>query len=285
MPLTEPGFDARRWRWPLALRRLAPLGLLLGALLLVYAMGWHRSLSIETLVENNAAIDAFIAAHWVAAVLSFIAIYAASVILAVPTGAVVAVIGGFLFGTLVGGAASMLGSTLGATTVFLIARSAFGEKLLRRVGVRAESFAAAFRADAFYYVMFLRLMPVPSWLTNFTAALCAVRLPIFVAATALGRTPGSFILAMFGAGLDSMIASQETVYRACLAAGEPDCRIDFDPANVVTPTLVAALVGLGLLALLPVLARRLLWRRAELRKGGTSPGTGPYQGRGAPFGS
>src|SRR5262249_10510453 len=231
---------------------------------LVYAMGWHRSLSIETLIENNAAIDAFIAAHRVTAVLSFIVIYAVSVILAVPTGAVVAVIGGFLFGTLVGGAASMLGSTIGATTVFLIASSAFGEKLLRRVGARAESFAAAFRADAFYYVMFLRLMPVPSWFTNLTAALCAVRLPIFVAATAIGRTPGSFLLALFGAGLDSMIAAQEPVYRVCLAADGLDCRIDSAPANVVTPMLIAALVGLGLLALLPVLARRLLWRRAAI---------------------
>ena len=146
MPLTDPGPDARWRRWPLALGRLAPLGLLVGALVLVYAMGWHRSLSIETLVENNAAIDAFIAAHRVAAVLSFVMIYAASVMLAVPTGAVLAVIGGFLFGTLTGGAASMVGSTLGATTVFLIARSAFGERLLRRVGARAESFAAAFLA-------------------------------------------------------------------------------------------------------------------------------------------
>jgi len=272
MPLTEGDPDAaRRWRrrWHLTLGRLAPLGLLLGALILAYAMGWHRSLSIETLVENNAAIDAFIAAHLVAAILTFIAIYAIAAMLAMPAGAVLAVIGGFLFGAFTGGAASMIGSTLGATAVYLIARSAFGEKLLRHAGTRAESFAAGFRADAFYYVMFLRLVPVPSWFTNLTAALCAVRLPVFVAATALGRTPGSFILALLGAGLDSMIASQETAYRACLAAGELDCRIDFDPANVVTPTLVAALVGLGLLALVPVLARRLLWRRAAIEPEGS----------------
>lgn len=249
----------------MTLGRLTPLGLLLGALVLAYAMGWHRSLSIETLVENNAAIDAFIAAHRVAAVISFIAIYAAGVMLAMPAaGAVLAVIGGFLFGALIGGAGSMIGSTLGSTAVFLVARTAFGEKLLRRVGARAESFAAGFRADAFYYVIFLRLVPVPSWFTNLTAALCAVRLPVFVAATAIGRTPGSFLLALFGAGLDSMIASQETVYRACQASGGLDCRIDFDPANVVTPTLIAALVGLGVLALIPVLARRLLWRRAAI---------------------
>jgi len=262
---TEPGHNAaRRWRWRVALGRLAPLGLLLGALVLAYAMGWHRSLSLETLVENNTAIDAFIAAHRIAAILTFVVVYAIGAMLAMPAGAVLAVIGGFLFGALTGGAASMIGSTLGATSVFLIARSAFGEKLLRRLGARAESFAAGFRADAFYYVMFLRLVPVPSWFTNLTAALFAVRLPIFVVATAIGRTPGSFLLALFGAGLDSMIASQEIAYRACLADGSLDCRIDFDPANVVTPTLIAALVGLGLLALVPVVARRLLWRRATI---------------------
>ena len=267
MPLAEPRVDPcgrRRRRWHLALGRLAPFGLLLGALVLAYAMGWHRSLSLETLVENNAAIDAFIAAHRLAAILGFVVTYAIAVMLAMPAGAVLAVVGGFLFGALTGGAASMVGSTFGATSVFLIARSAFGKSLLRRLGARAESFAAGFRADAFYYVMFLRLVPVPSWFTNLTAALFAVRLPVFVAATAIGRTPGSFLLALFGAGLDSMIAAQEIAYRACLADGGPDCRIDFDPANVVTPTLIAALVGLGLLALVPVLARRLLWRRATI---------------------
>jgi len=263
MSLQQLGPDAGR-RLSRMLGRLVPLGLLVGGLVLAYAMGWHRNLSLETLVRHSAAIDALIEAHRVVAILSFIAIYAIGAALALPAGVVLAVVGGFLFGALTGGAAAMVGSTLGATIVFLVARSAFGEQLLRRVGPRAESFAAGFRVDAFFYVMFLRLVPVPSWFTNLTAALFRVRFSTFVAATALGRTPGSFILALLGAGLDSMIASQEAAYRACLAADGLDCRIDFDPANVVTPTLIAALVGLGLLALVPVLARRLLWRRAAI---------------------
>jgi uncharacterized membrane protein YdjX (TVP38/TMEM64 family) len=265
MSLQPPGPDATR-RLRRLLGRLVPLGCLLGALVLAYAMGWHRSLRLETLVENNAAIDAFIEAHRTAAILSLVFVYAFAVVLAIPAGAVLAVIGGFLFGALVGGAAAMIGSTLGATIVFLIARSAFGERLLSRLGPRAESFAAGFRADAFCYVMFLRLVPVPSWFTNFMAALFAVPLRTFLIATAIGRIPGSFLLALFGAGLDSMIAAQELAYRACLAADELDCRIDFDPANVVTPTLIAALVGLGLLSLVPVLARRLLMRRAAIER-------------------
>jgi uncharacterized membrane protein YdjX (TVP38/TMEM64 family) len=245
------------------LRRLAPLAGLVALLVAAYATGWHRELSLETLVRHYAAIDAFIAAHRVAAVLAFVAIYVAGAVLAMPAGAVLAVIGGFLFGALIGGSAAMIGSTAGATIVFLVARSALGEHLLRRAGPPAMRFAAGFRADAFCYLLFLRFVPVPSWLTNLTAALFGVRLPVFTFATALGRAPGSFTLALLGAGLDGVIATQVTAYRACLAAGGHDCRVDFDAAAVVTPTLIAALLALGLLALVPVLARRLLMRYAK----------------------
>ena len=244
------------------LRRLVPLVALLAFVVAVYATGWHRELSLETLIRHSEAIDAFIAGHRVAAVLVFVALYILGVVLAVPaSGALLAVLGGFLFGTLVGGFAAMVGSTAGATIVFLVARSTFGDHLLRRAGPLTARFAAGFRADAFCYVLFMRLVPVPAWFTNIIAAVLNVRLRTFVAATALGRTPGSLALALLGAGLDSVIAAQAASYRACLAAGGLDCPIDFDPASVITPTLVAALIALGLLALVPVLARRVLLRR------------------------
>ena len=48
--------------------------------------------------------------------------------------------GGILFGTLVGGAAAVVGATIGATIIFLIARSACGESLVRRAGpLRAQA--------------------------------------------------------------------------------------------------------------------------------------------------
>src|SRR5262245_22169384 len=141
------------WRW----RRLVPLAVLVVLLVVVYAMGWHRELSLETLVRHNTAIDEFIAAHRAPAVLLFVAVYVAGAALAMPAGVVLAVIGGFLFGALLGGFASMVGSATGATIVFVIAKSAFGEHLLRRAGPLAARCAAGFRADAFCYVLFLRL--------------------------------------------------------------------------------------------------------------------------------
>src|SRR5262249_2197192 len=97
------------------LRRLVPLVALLAFVVAVYATGWHRELSLETLIRHSEAIAAFIAGHRIAAVLVFVALYILGVVVAVPaSGALLAVVGGFLFGTLVRGFAFLGGSAPGA---------------------------------------------------------------------------------------------------------------------------------------------------------------------------
>ena len=155
-----------------------------------------------------------------------------------------------------------MGSTLGASMLYALARSAFGERIMRNAGSRLGAFVEGFRADAFYYILFLRLVPSPSWATSMASGSFGVRSAVFVAATALGRLPGSFVFALFGSGFGTVIAAQEAVLAACLAAGGDDCRIGFKAADVLTPTLLAGFIGLALLALVPVAARRFLIRRA-----------------------
>ena len=85
--------------------------------------------------------------------------------------------------------------------------------LLRRAGPRANQLARGFRADAFSYLLFLRLVPAfPFWLVNLAPRLSGVRLGPFVAATAIGIIPGAVVFALVGAGLDSVIAAQKDAY-------------------------------------------------------------------------
>ena len=88
-----------------------------------------------------------------------------------------------------------------------------------------------------------------------------MRLPTFVAATGIGIIPATFAFAFVGAGLDSVIRAQGAIYNACLAAGRTDCRVDFDVKAAVTPELLAALAALGVIALIPVVVKRLRARR------------------------
>ncbi len=271
----DPSSASKSGRFPL--RRLVPLIVIVAASVAVFAMGWHRQLSFETLARHHDALRDFITTHELSALAAYVALYIAAVALSIPVGAFLTVTGGILFGVVLGGAAAAVSATIGAICIFLIAKSAIGEYLVRRAGPLAERLAEGFRADAFSYLLFLRLVPVfPFWMVNLVPALTGVRLGTFAAATALGVIPATFVFAFVGAGLDSVIAAQQAAYRSCLAAARSDCRLEFHMHTALTPELIGALTALGVLALVPVVVRRLRAR--------TGPATvipGPERSEGA----
>jgi len=239
------------------LKRLWPLIALLAAMAFVFAMGWHRYLTIAALAENREALRALIGANTVLSLAIFIALYAAVVALSVPGGAVLTIAGGFLFGWLLGGAASIVGATIGASVVFLIARSALGDLLAARAGPWLSRFRQGFQEDAFSYLLFLRLVPIfPFWLVNLAPGLLGVSFGTYVATTILGIIPGTFAYALAGNGLDSVIEAQQAAHQSCLAkmgtGGQESCSYALDPGALLTPELIAGLVALGLVALIPV---------------------------------
>jgi uncharacterized membrane protein YdjX (TVP38/TMEM64 family) len=241
----------RRWR------RLTPLLVVAAVAIVIVAMGWHRQLSFEALVRHRTEVEAFVAAHRFTALLLFAAIYVIAVTLSLPGAVFLTVAGGLLFGTLTGGLTAIMAATLGATLVFLIARSAIGGWLVRRAGALAAALADGFRRDAFHYLLFLRLVPVfPFWMVNLVAALCGVHLGPFVVATALGIIPGTLAFAFLGAGLDSAVAAQAAELRRCVAAGGTDCPVEIDIMSFMNGELVAAFVILGIVALIPIVVRR-----------------------------
>lgn len=247
---------------PHGLRRVLPLLVVIAALAVVFASGLYRDLSLDAVVRHHAAIEGVVAAHRAAAFVAYVGLYIAVVALSVPGALVLTVAGGLVFGTIPGALGAVVGATIGATIIFLIARGAVGEILLRRAGPTVEKLAAGFRENSFCYLLFLRLVPLfPLWLVNLVPALAGVRLAPYVAATAVGIVPGSFVFAFFGSGLESMLDAQRHAYEACLAAGQEGCRIAFDVHALATPRLVTAFVVLGLFALLPVVVRHIKARQ------------------------
>lgn len=227
-----------------AIKRFGPLAIL-GVLIVAALMsGLHEYLSLDTLRQHQQALRAFVADNSVMAAFAFVLAYLAVVSLSLPGATVMTVAGGFLFGTVFGGVLAIVAATLGAVAIFLIARTAFADALKRRAAPLVRRMEEGFRADAFNYLLFLRLVPAfPFWAVNLAPALLGVKLGVFAAATLIGIIPGTFVFAAFGAGLGNVFAAGEEV----------------SLANVLNPTLLAAFVGLGLLALAPVLIRK--WRR------------------------
>jgi uncharacterized membrane protein YdjX (TVP38/TMEM64 family) len=222
-----------------SVRRLVPLGLLIAAWIAFMLAGGYRYLTFSALAENRDWLCSLVQ-HWgLAAAFVFIAVYAGLVALSVPGAAVLTIAGGFLFGTWLGAACAIVGGTLGATAIFLAARAGLGG-LAQRAGRFVGKLEAGFRADAFSYLLVLRLVPIfPFWLVNLVPAVVGVKLPTYVLATFLGIVPGSFVYASLGNGLGSVVE-------------EPD------PAIVLRPSVLVPIVGLALLALIPVGYKR--WR-------------------------
>jgi uncharacterized membrane protein YdjX (TVP38/TMEM64 family) len=247
--------------------RFLPLLLLLGAVAAIWATGLHRSLNFETFVRYQGRLQELVSAHRFTMLGAYGLFYVAAVTLSLPASALLTTIGGYLFGWALGGATACVAATMGATNIFLIARTSLGRPLLRRAGARIQGLATGFRKQAFSYLLFLRLMPVmPFWLTNLAAAFFGMRLRPFVLATQLGMLPASFAFAFAGSGLGDVIARHEREQAQCLAAGRGECSIDFNVKNLLTPELMTALAVLGILALTPILYRFWQARRSKVHE-------------------
>ena len=245
------------------LRRWLPAAGLLVLAVVAYVSGLQHYLSLAAIAENRDLLKAFAANHRLAAILAYMSAYIAMTVLSLPGAAVMSIAGGFLFGWWLSAPVSVTAATIGATIVFHIVRTSGGSALAERAGPMARKLSAGFAADAFNYLLFLRLLPVfPFFLVNAVAGLCRVRAATFVVATIVGIIPGALAFAYLGTGLDSIITAQEKLYRECLAAkGASACVFELDAGALVTPQIVIAFAVLGLAALIPLVFKYLIQRK------------------------
>lgn len=232
------------------LRRFAPAVLIVSAIAVGYATGWHSHLSLAAMTESRDALRAVVDQHYLLSLMAFVLLYIVVTAVSLPVASLLTILSGYLFGWLVGGLAAVLGATIGATLLFLAARSACGSALRDRVAGFADRLACGFENNAFGYLLVLRLAPfIPFCVVNVAPALFKVPPRTFVAATAVGMLPGAFAYASLGYGVDSVVD-------AAADAGR-----DVVLSDLVTPQIAVALVGLALVALVALVVRMSLARR------------------------
>lgn len=209
-------------------------------------LGLNAARAWATFAAHEAALRAWARAETLPAAAVYVASYVALLALSLPLGGIMTMMGGLLFGPLLGAALALAGATGGATALFLLARGALAARLARKAGPRAAALREGLLRDGFSYLLALRLAPVvPFWLGNLAPALAGMRLAPFVAATVIGIVPTTLLLARLGAGLAGTLA----------AGARP-------AAAVMSPDVLLPLLGLAALSLAPMAWRR--WRRAGL---------------------
>lgn len=233
------------------LARFLPLALVLAGLAFGYAMGWQRYLSLEYLADSGDTLKSYVAMHRGSSMAAFFALYALAVAFSFPAASVLTVFAGFLFGCIAASLLVAVAATLGATAVFLAARSAFGNALHGRLGPKVAKLADGFEKNAFGYLLVLRLAPVlPFWLVNIAPAMFNVPLRTYMAATFLGILPGVVAYAYLGQGVDGVLAASRAAGRAPTLG------------DLVTTEVTLAFMALALVAALPLVVKKIRKRAA-----------------------
>jgi len=230
------------------IRRLAPVAILAAVLALFFALGLHQYFNLDSLRAHREALLTFVDAHYAAALLIYLLAYALLVAISFPGATALTIAGGFLFGLWVGTVVTAIGATLGAAMLFVAARHAFAGPLRAKAGPWLDRIDRGFRADGVSYLLVLRLIPLfPFFAINLVVPFLNISFLTYVATTFVGIIPGTFVYISFGDGLGAIFD----------AGGTPTLE------GILTPEIIIGLVGLAVLALLPVLYRRFVRQRSS----------------------
>ena len=221
-----------------SIKRFVPLMVLIVVVIAVFASGIGRYLNLEAVQTHEAALRGFVGDNLVLALLAFMAVYALATAISFPGAVVLTLAGGYLFGTWTGGAATVIGATIGAIMVFYVVQTSLGAALRAKAeadGGTLKKVIDGVGQGAFGYILTLRLIPLaPFWLVNVAAALAHAPLRAYALATFIGIMPATFIYSGVGAGIGALVERGET----------PDLGVIFEP-KVLLPLVALGLLSLG----------------------------------------
>ncbi|HKP23762.1 MAG TPA: TVP38/TMEM64 family protein [Dongiaceae bacterium] len=228
--------------------RWLPIGLIAVGLVLVFVFGLDEFASFQHLREHHQKLAEFVASHYAQAVLVFILLYVLFVALSLPGAIWLTVAAGFLFGAVMGSIFSILAATVGATVLFLATKTSLGDYLHAHAGPWLAKVERGFADNQWSYLLMMRLFPaIPFFIANLVPAFLGVPLSVFVITTFIGIIPATVIFATVGAGLGSVLQTSA----------------DLSLHSLMTPQVKAALVGLAVLAAMPIAVKFLRRRHAS----------------------
>jgi len=225
-----------------SIKDFLPLIILGLGLILFLAFDLGRFVSIKALAENYNAITAMVAENLILAVVIFFFLYVIAVAFSLPIATPLTLTGGAVLGYLAA-PIIIVAATLGALILFLAARGALADTLSKRAGPFMTKLSKGFHEQPFFWLLALRLIPLaPFWAVNIAPALLGMRTSQYILATLIGIAPGTTVYVAVGRGFD-----------AVLSAGKAP-----DLSTLGDIRIIAPLVGLGVLALIPILVQKFI---------------------------
>lgn len=231
--------------------RFIPLIIIVGGLVTFFASGANQYLNLQSLRDNIGWIDAQVAKNLLLVIVIYALAYAAATAFMVP-GLIITLAGGALFGLsfgflpLISTAATVVGATLGASILFVIAKTSLGEVLRKVAGPFLGKMEDEFNQSPVSYLFVMRLVPaVPFAVANIAPALLGAKYRHYLVTTFFGIIPGTMAYSWVGASAADFIRDET---------------VSLDDTNALIGSLGAkvapALIALFAVALIPVIYKR-----------------------------
>jgi uncharacterized membrane protein YdjX (TVP38/TMEM64 family)/thioredoxin reductase len=183
-------------------------------------------------------------AHPIETAAIFFGIYVLVTGLSLPFAAVMTIVGGAIFGLVVGVLIISFASTIGATIAFLVSRTLLREWVQRRFAPQLKAINEGIERDGSFYLFSIRMVPLfPFVIVNLAMALTPMSTASFYVSSQLGMLAGTIVYVFAGTQVAQVHAA----------------------ADLVSPGLLTAFAVLGLF---PLVARKFtaeFFRRRRLR--------------------
>ena len=126
---------------------------------------------LETFFSNLDFIQNFISQKFLLSIFIFLTLYCFLILCNFPFASLLSMINGFLFGTWIGGAISIVGGTLGAFGVFIIAKFFFSEFIKNKFLNKYSNIENYFNKNDLELMILIRIIPgTPFFIQNLILA-------------------------------------------------------------------------------------------------------------------
>ena len=190
---------------------------------------------LKTFFSNLEIIQYFILQNFFVSIFIVILSYSLLIMCNFPFASLLSMINGFLFGTWIGGTISIVGGTLGAFGIFLIAKFFFLDFIKKKFLNKYSYIENYFNKNDLELMILIRIIPaIPFFLQNLILAGLGAHNKKFFYTTLIGLAPWSFIFGSIGQGLEEIFVNKTELSFSLIAQPEYLIPIGFIAFLIVT---------------------------------------------------
>ena len=176
---------------------------------------------LDTLFSNLENIQNYISLNYIYSISIFVVLYGFLILCNFPMASLLSMTSGFLFGTWIGGLIAIVGGSLGAFGIFIIAKYFFSDFIKKNILNKYSYIENYFKKNDLELMFLIRIIPaVPFFAQNLILAGLGASNKKFFYSTFLGLAPWSFIFGSIGQGLEEIFVNQTEISFSLVAQPE-----------------------------------------------------------------